>query len=498
MVSEMVPPEETTRTYAPYFSFSTTVGRNSFFHTLSQKHQDEIGGVEYRALNALLWIVPTYHIGLQLFVFMIVAPYISTPRWADRFAPPQLIKPLNPSWFAIFQAVSAYTNTGMSLVDQSFLPFQTAYPMIIFCGFLILAGNTAFPVFLRFYIWSISKLAPKGSRTYETLRFLLDHPRRCYIYLFPAQQTWFLLSVVVILTFIDWLCFMILDLGNPIIESMPLGLRFFDGIFQSLAVRAAGFGIIPLASLSPSVLVMYVIMMYISVYPIAMSVRSTNVYEEQSLGIYPDVDSNEKDINLFATSTSDRITVWSRYLGFHVRKQLAFDMWWLGVALWLICIIERAKILDDNLKWFNIFSIVFELVSGYGSVGLTLGMPTENYSFSGSLKTLSKLIVCLVMLRGRHRGLPVAIDRAVLLPNQLQERDHVTEAASTRIDNPSIFGARSYSVGRMSPTMGRMSPTTGRMSPIGEVITARNSLRDSLSDDMSHKRKSSGAVEDMV
>jgi Cation transport protein len=39
-----------------------------------------------------------------------------------------------------------------------------------------------------------------------------------------------------------------------------------------------------------------------------------------------------------------------------------------------------------------------------------------NYSFSGAFRPLSKLIVCLVMLRGRHRGLPVAIDRAVVLP----------------------------------------------------------------------------------
>ena len=34
------------------------------------------------------------------------------------------------------------------------------------------------------------------------------------------------------------------------------------------------------------------------------------------------------------------------------------------------------------------------------------------------MHTLSKLIVCLVMLRGRHRGLPVALDRAVLLPSE--------------------------------------------------------------------------------
>jgi len=46
--------------------------------------------------------------------------------------------------FSLFQVVSAYTNAGASLVDQSMVPFQRAYPMIFTMIFLILAGNTAF------------------------------------------------------------------------------------------------------------------------------------------------------------------------------------------------------------------------------------------------------------------------------------------------------------------------------------------------------------------
>ena len=41
----------------PYISFEALVGRNSAFHLLTTDQLDEIGGVEYRALNALLWIV---------------------------------------------------------------------------------------------------------------------------------------------------------------------------------------------------------------------------------------------------------------------------------------------------------------------------------------------------------------------------------------------------------------------------------------------------------
>jgi Trk-type K+ transport system membrane component len=55
--------------------------------------------------------------------------------------------------------------------------------------------------------------------------------------------------------------------------------------------------------------------------------------------------------------------------------------------------------------------------AGYGTVGISVGLPDQAYSFCGAWHTLSKLILCAVMFRGRHRGLPVAIDRAVLLPN---------------------------------------------------------------------------------
>lgn len=63
------------------------------------------------------------------------------------------------------------------------------------------------------------------------------------------------------------------------------------------------------------------------------------------------------------------------------------------------------------------------MVSAYGTVGFSLGVPYDDYSFCGVWRSVSKLILIAVMLRGRHRILPLAIDRAVLLPGQeLMER----------------------------------------------------------------------------
>ena len=54
-------------------------------------------------------------------------------------------------------------------------------------------------------------------------------------------------------------------------------------------------------------------MMYISIFPIAMSMRQTNVYEEKSLGVWADDDDDAH----------------SSYLGHHLRRQLSFDLWFV-------------------------------------------------------------------------------------------------------------------------------------------------------------------------
>ncbi|PWN49886.1 hypothetical protein IE53DRAFT_122868 [Violaceomyces palustris] len=425
--------ESTNTKTAPYLSFDATVSGNSRFLELTEAQRDELGGVEYRAIDLLAKLIPAYWLLVNLSMVTIMASYINSSSAAKYQAVfrQQTHQP-SYTWFAFFQGVSAYTNTGLSLIDTSMVNMQDAYALLIPMGLLILAGNTAFPIVLRLFIYVISKMVPTSSKIYETLRFLLDHPRRCFVYLFPSGQTWFLLFVLFVLNSTDWVAFLVLDIGNPVIERIPVGTRVFDGLFQSIAVRAAGFQVVSLLTLAPAVQMLYVIMMYLSAFPLALSVRSTNVYEERSLGIYePSVEDDEANI-----PNQNNAKVWGNFLAAHARRQLAFDIWWLGFALWLVCIIEKNNIEDPTSNgWFTVFSCLFELTSAYGTVGLSTGTPTDNFSLSGRFHTLSKLVVICVMLRGRHRGLPVAIDRAVLLPSDLDAEDEAELSVFTGPDD---------------------------------------------------------------
>ena len=60
---------------------------------------------------------------------------------------------------------------------------------------------------------------------------------------------------------------------------------------------------------------------YVAVYPMALSVRSSNVYEERSLGIMGDEEST------YAQPDHDGAgSKWGAYLAWHARKQLAFGL----------------------------------------------------------------------------------------------------------------------------------------------------------------------------
>lgn len=310
-------------------------------------------------------------------------------------------------------------------------------------GFLILAGNTLYPCFLRLSIWAIRRLIPRTPWSEEwrcVLDFILDHPRRVYTHLFPRRHTWYLLATVILLNGIDWAGFELLSIGNTSIRNLG-AYRVIDGLFQAFAVRSGGFYVVTIANLHQGLLVLYVLMMYISALPVLLSIRNTNVYEERSLGIYADDHLAEDQRHhaslgtifghiksLFTSSDSDRRsdngnyidenkTSRSYFVRQQLRSQISHDIWWICLGVLFISIAEGPSYARDPVT-FSTFNIIFEVVSGYGCVGLTVGLPDQNYSFSGSWNVISKLILVAVMLRGRHRGLPVAIDKAVMLPGE--------------------------------------------------------------------------------
>lgn len=118
-----------------FLSPASFIGRNSQFSSLTLAERDHLGGVEYRAIKFLALIVPLYYVLWQLLGSIGLGAYVARNR-----ADTTLSNGLNP-WYAIFflailfrnsclmtdccrwvgafNAISAFNNSGMSLLDSN-------------------------------------------------------------------------------------------------------------------------------------------------------------------------------------------------------------------------------------------------------------------------------------------------------------------------------------------------------------------------------------------
>jgi len=107
----------------PYITFDALIGRNSKFHDLTSEQHDELGGVEYRALKSLFWIVLIYWVGTQFAGFIIMGPYISAGgRYDDVFTSQFRVVPIY--WFAPFRACRRSRTPGCRWWTSLCCPFR--------------------------------------------------------------------------------------------------------------------------------------------------------------------------------------------------------------------------------------------------------------------------------------------------------------------------------------------------------------------------------------
>ncbi|KAL2127361.1 hypothetical protein VTI74DRAFT_10864 [Chaetomium olivicolor] len=206
--------------------------------------------------------------------------------------------------------------------------------------FLAYRGETFHPCFLRLVIWIMHKVVPKESSARR--RFASCWATRgvvsaalCCSSLFPSRPTWLLAGILFPLNFIDVLLIIILNLDNPTVNDLPMGPRILAALFQTASSRHTGTTTLSLAQVNTALQFSLIVMMYIVISPTAISILLSNPCEERALGMYeheviPD-ESNGKS-----------------YVMMHIRNQLSFDLWYIFLGPFFICVPESARIADVN------------------------------------------------------------------------------------------------------------------------------------------------------
>jgi len=362
---------------------------------------------EYIALRIIAQLVLGYWLIVQLLGWLSL--------WLIIFG----ITGENSPGHALFLATSAFHNAGL-VTHPSGLLFpakgSTALLLVV-CG-LILLGNTCFPIALRALVKaSYAMTRTKSCR--HAVGLLLKYPRTCYTHLLPAYATKWLIVITPLLIVFQIVALVVSDyaLGplkhEPLLPSLQVWERILAAIFQAVSTRTAGFSVVDLVRLSPASAFVLCICMWISTCPVVSVIKSTAWVDGQAVPEYCIGEVKKQERN-DAESMKQQL---NHFMGNNMSK--------LVLMFYLILLAEQYDSNDSKWQDLPLIGIIFEFCSAYGTVGLS--MSTKAWSLSGDWTFVSRLILVLVMLLGRLRGLPESIDPAVRFSFELDDED-VAEA----------------------------------------------------------------------
>jgi trk system potassium uptake protein TrkH len=171
---------------------------------------------------------------------------------------------------------------------------------------------------------------------------------------------------------------MALEFNNPAtMGNLSIGGKFLSGFFHSVTPRTAGFNTLPMDQLSTGTIVMTMLFMFIG----AGTAGTAGGVKVTTIGVII--------LTILSTLRGRKETegfkrVLPRDL---VNKSLAI----IGIAIsWIILVTFILSITED----VEFLSILFEVVSAFGTVGLSLGITSQ-------LSVVGKLVITLTMFAGR-------------------------------------------------------------------------------------------------
>ncbi|CAJ1366870.1 unnamed protein product [Effrenium voratum] len=323
--------------------------------------------------------------------------------------------------------VSCYRLSQQVFLDMHCLWYEVDFvssPLLLSTiGTLILLGNTGLPIMVRFIAASWRRRAVPFSETKKVLDFLLEHPRRCFTHMFPAVHTMWLMIVVIALNVVGTVVILVQDWDSHAFNGLQSHQKIVNALFQTVSTRTAGVNSINIAQLSQGTTFFMAVMMYFSTTPTVVTMRLSAAQHE--LDITGRVEGVEEDVLKGENSLKGQ-----------ARRYLTQDATYLVVICFLICCLEQDNFSraakypspdsDGIYTDFGFFKVLFELLSAYGTCGLSLGFENQTFSFSGVWSEASQMLLVFTMLLGRLRGLPDSIDasvRVAMVAEEAKEED---------------------------------------------------------------------------
>lgn len=257
--------------------------------------------------------------------------------------------------YSIFHSVSAFCNAGFALFSNNMENYTGNILINFVITSLIILGGLGFAAILDVY-----NVIKKTRRKLSTSTHL------------AIAMTIFLICFGAIMTFM-------LEYSNKgTIGSLNLHDKLLSSYFQSVTLRTAGFQTVDLAALTTPTIIIYLFLMFIGASPGSTGGGlKTTTLGILLLGV------------MNAITGREDIEYRKRRLSWQIFNKacaiLMLSLFYLFVMIIIMSIFDSSK---------GFLPLLFELISAFGTVGLSMGITAK-------LSIISKLIIILTMYIGR-------------------------------------------------------------------------------------------------
>ncbi len=317
----------------------------SFEHRLLLRetvNSPTVRGIRRMAKRIFLFII-----GIELFGALVLALH-----WFSAYGK-------KAAWYGIFHAIAAFNNAGFDILSagnkfESLANYTTDITVNLTIASLIILGG------IGFYVLS------------DVYRFIRGKKQQL------SYQTKVVCIVTLLLLVVGTILFFVSEYYNPAtLGKYGLGNKLLISFFNSVTPRTGGFGTVPVASFSTLTLLGIIALMFIGASPggTGGGVKTTTIaifwaYLRKCV-------QGKKNVNLISRRITEAL----------LDRAVAITF----LSIILIGIVSSMIVYFDKLE---LFPVIFETTSAFGTVGLTTGLTPY-------LSVFAKYLIMLTMFFGK-------------------------------------------------------------------------------------------------
>lgn len=263
-------------------------------------------------------------------------------------------------WHAVFHSVSAFCNAGFSTFTDSLMRFSTHLPTNLTICLLIVLGGVGFVVIQDFYQALRNRLVDRQTR---------HHRFRIQTRLVLGWTGGLILAGTVLTFLIE---------RHHLLAGAQTPQVLLTSLFQSITTRTAGFNTCAINGLQPATLFLFICLMFIGASP-----------GGTGGGIKTTTAAVLWGVARAGLTRREKTELYRRTIPVDVIRRAIIA---LCASLLVVCVsLVVITLLEPQTGFLD---LLFEIVSAFGTVGLSTGV-------TGSLSSGGRLLITLLMFIGR-------------------------------------------------------------------------------------------------